>query len=250
MSSRGYELIGVSLKLGRTPLFTDLNLALEGACIGLLGPNGAGKTSLLRLLATIFRPTRGRIFLHGRDIGREPAYARSRIGYVPQNFRPPGDLTGKQVLRYLGGLRQVSGLNGAVDRCLAQTGLERVAHQATGTYSGGMLRRLALAQALLSEPHLLLMDEPTAGLDPEERDRFRTLVQSLMAAGRQILVSTHLLEDVAILADRVVVMNAGRIIFTGQTAELVEQTAERSLLAAYLRLLRGAASRAGEGEEI
>ncbi|MBP2018776.1 ABC-2 type transport system ATP-binding protein [Symbiobacterium terraclitae] len=232
-----YELKDVSLVLGRRRVFTGLDLRCDGRVIGLLGPNGAGKTSLMRMLATILRPTRGQILLHGRDIVREPAYARPRIGYVPQHFRPPGDLTGRQVLRYLGALRSVSGSD-RIDQCLAQTGLVRAADQATGAYSGGMLRRLALAQALLTEPAVLLMDEPTAGLDPEEQDRFRTLVRGLAEGGCQVLISTHLLEEVSALADSVVVLYEGRILFAGLAAELLARTGTHRLQDAYLRLLR------------
>ena len=232
-----YELRDVSLTLGRKRIFSGLDLKLEGRVFALLGPNGAGKTSLMRLLATLLRPTRGQILLHGRDIVREPAYARTRIGYVPQHFRPPGDLTGRQVLQYLGALRDVVEAE-RIDRCLVQTGLSRVADQAAGAYSGGTLRRLALAQALLSDPQVLLMDEPTAGLDPEEQDRFQTLVRGLAERGAQVLISTHLLAEVSQLADTAVVLHEGRILFAGPAPDLLARTGAQRLQDAYLRLLR------------
>lgn len=247
MSVTTYGLTDVSLRLGRRSVLTNLTLSLEGRCIGLLGSNGAGKTSLLRLLATVLRPDRGRILLHGHDIVKSPAYARTRIGYVPQHFHPSGDLTGRQVLQYLGTLRQVSQLNQEVESCLEQTGLTRVAHQATGTYSGGMLRRLALAQALLTKPAVLLLDEPTAGLDPEERDRFRNLIGTWSARGHQVVISTHLLEDVSAVADKVVVIHDGRLLFAGPTESLIDREHGGGLDQAYLCLLRGASLQAGEG---
>ena len=207
-----YELRDVSLTLGRKRIFSGLDLKLEGRVIGLLGPNGAGKTSLI----ACWRPCSGRP--GGRSCCTAGTSSASRRTPAPGSATSPALPAPGRPDRAAGAPvpRGPAGRGGGqrIDRCLVQTGLSRWPSQAAGAYSGGALRRrLALAQALWSDPQVLLMDEPTAGLDPEEQDRFQTLVRGLAERGAQVLISTHLLAEVSQLADTAVVLHEGRILF-------------------------------------
>lgn len=177
-----------------------------------VGPNGAGKTTLFGLIAGLDRPTSGRVVIEGSVRG---------VGFLPQVFRLPPRATCRQFLEYVAWLHKVpkASRGGRVDRVLEAVGLEDRAGRPIGELSGGMVRRLGIAQALVHDPALVLLDEPTAGLDPVQRVVLRDLVGSL-AGERGILVSTHLVEDIRGLAERVVVLNQGEVLFDGSVAEL------------------------------
>jgi ABC-2 type transport system ATP-binding protein len=217
---------GVSLRLGRTQALSGVDLRLGAGVTGLLGPNGAGKTTLMRVLATVLAPDRGSVRLLDRDPGvpHERVEIRRRLGYMPQEpgFHPR--FTAFEFLDYVAILKEHTerrARHDEVRRVLALVGLDAVAQRRTRALSGGMRRRLALAQALLGDPRLLILDEPTAGLDPEQRLRFRDLI-SRLGDGRTILVSTHQTEDVAAMCPHVVVLAEGAVIASGAPAELVE----------------------------
>ncbi len=227
---------GVAKRLGSTRALRGVDLQLQEGITGLLGPNGAGKTTLMRILATVLAPDAGTLRLLGRDPGdpRARAEIRRRLGYMPQEpgFHPR--FTAFEFVDYVAILKEHTERrprHDEVRRVLALVGLEDVAARRTRALSGGMRRRLALAQALLGDPQLLILDEPTAGLDPEQRLRFRDLISQL-GEERAILVSTHQTEDVAALCPGVVVLADGTAIASGAPADLVDHARGRVWLSA------------------
>jgi ABC-type multidrug transport system ATPase subunit len=195
---------------GGVTAVADVSLELGAGVVGLLGPNGAGKTTLMQLIATITRPTAGQIHFQGVDIQREPETLRRHLGYLPQDFGVYDNLTAFEFLAYFGGLKGVT-KKGRIDELLELVNLHQVAHRPAATFSGGMRQRLGIAQALLNDPALLIVDEPTAGLDPEERVRFRHLLSDL-GQGKLVLLSTHIVSDVESLAGTIAVLQHGRLV--------------------------------------
>ena len=188
----------------------ELSLAAEAGVLGLLGPNGAGKTTLLQMVATVTRPTAGRITFDGRDVLREPDAVRRRLGYLPQDFGVYDTLTAEETLTYFAALKGVRS-RARVHEMLERVNLHTVARRRVGGFSGGMRQRLGIAQALINDPDLLIVDEPTAGLDPEERLRFRHLLGDL-GRGKLVVLSTHIVSDIESLATRVSILRGGRLI--------------------------------------
>ena len=191
-----------------------VSLRLGPGVTGLLGPNGAGKTTLMRLVCGILKPTAGAVSFDGADVGTE-GY-RAALGYLPQDFGYYPDFTGRDFLLYMAALKGLARPE-ARRRCgelMETVGLADVGKKKVKTYSGGMRQRLGIAQALLNDPKLLILDEPTAGLDPKERVRFRELIASL---GRDsvVLLSTHIVSDVEHIAGRVLIMKDGQIVHDG-----------------------------------
>jgi len=195
---------------GGVTAVSDLSLELGAGVVGLLGPNGAGKTTLMQLIATITRPTQGQIHFQGADVLRDPEALRRHLGYLPQDFGVYDNLTAFEFLSYFGGLKGVT-KKGRIDELLELVNLHTVAHRPAATFSGGMRQRLGIAQALLNDPALLIVDEPTAGLDPEERVRFRHLLSDL-GQGKLVLLSTHIVSDVESLAGTIAVMQHGKLV--------------------------------------
>ena len=213
----------VSFAYGRGPAVNQsLDLALGPGIVGLLGPNGAGKSTLMRMLATLARPRGGRILWRGTDIARDPDALRATLGYLPQDFGVYPALSAREFLGFLAAVKGLPAHASAarVDDCLAQVGLLDVADRALAGYSGGMRQRVGIAQALLNDPQLLVVDEPTVGLDPAERLRFRHLLTEL-AGERLVLLSTHIVSDVEASAAALVVLQGGRIVFDGTPQALV-----------------------------
>ena len=195
---------------GGVTAVADVSLEVGAGVVGLLGPNGAGKTTLMQLIATITRPTQGQIHFQGVDVLREPETLRRHLGYLPQDFGVYDNLTAFEFLSYFGGLKGVT-KKGRIDELLELVNLHTVAHRPAATFSGGMRQRLGIAQALLNDPLLLIVDEPTAGLDPEERVRFRHLLSDL-GQGKLVLLSTHIVSDIESLAGTIAVMQHGRLV--------------------------------------
>lgn len=210
-----------------------VSVTIPSGMYGLLGPNGAGKTSLMKILATLLEPSEGEVIMNGVPI-RETGKIREMIGYLPQEFSFYGNMSVYGTLDYLG---MLSGVPAEVRRkripvLLEQVNLEENARTKVRVLSGGMKRRLGIAQALLYDPRILIVDEPTEGLDPEERVRFRSLLCEF-AEGRIVILSTHILSDVEACCERTGVLNHGRLIWDGSTEELRTPTLEDG----YLRLL-------------
>ncbi|MCA9782926.1 MAG: ATP-binding cassette domain-containing protein [Candidatus Cloacimonetes bacterium] len=199
---------------GPVTALSGIDLDLPRGLFGLLGPNGSGKTTLMSILAGLLAPTDGRIFWQGQDVTQHPERLWPLLGYLPQDFGFYPELSGRAMLAYLLRLKGVSapgGLNRLCDALLERVNLSAAAHRRVGDWSGGMRQRLGIAQAIAGEPDLLVVDEPTVGLDPEERLRFQRLLAEL-ANERVVLLSTHLVEDVAHLCPRVAVIRAGRLL--------------------------------------
>jgi ABC-2 type transport system ATP-binding protein len=199
---------------GPVTALAGIDLDVPPGMFGLLGPNGAGKTTLMRILAGLLEPTSGSVTLDGEDVVADPRRVRRRLGYLPQEFGFYPHLTGEKMLIYLLRLKGVEA-PGGLDRLAAEL-LERVnltsaAKRRLKSYSGGMRQRLGIAQAIAGDPRILIVDEPTAGLDPEERMRFYRLLAEL-AADRIVLLSTHIVEDVAVLCPRFAIIRAGRLV--------------------------------------
>jgi ABC-2 type transport system ATP-binding protein len=189
----------------------DFDLELTPGVIGLLGPNGAGKSTLMRMLATITQPTEGTIKWNDTDIVKSPDTLRTVLGYLPQDFGIYPNLTAVEFLEYMAAIKGMDAKTARrrIDELLVVVNLVNAAKRPLGGYSGGMKQRVGIAQALLNDPQLLIVDEPTVGLDPEERVRFRNLLSDL-AGERIIILSTHIVSDVEATATEIVVINKGR----------------------------------------
>jgi ABC-type multidrug transport system ATPase subunit len=199
---------------GPVAALQGIDLDVSNGMYGLLGPNGAGKTTLMRILAGLLEPTSGWAALDGESMLDRPETIWNRLGYLPQDFGFLPHLTGVAMLRYLLRLKGVSapgGLGSLCDELLQRVHLTFAARRRVRTYSGGMRQRLGIAQAIAGNPRLIIVDEPTAGLDPEERQRFYRLLSEL-AADRIVLLSTHIVEDVAQLCPRFAIIRNGRLI--------------------------------------
>ncbi|EFH85265.1 ABC transporter ATP-binding protein [Ktedonobacter racemifer] len=204
----------------------QLSLRLSPGMLGLVGPNGAGKTSLMRMIATLLEPTEGTIRWNGQDIRTHGQAFRQVLGYLPQDFGVYPEFTGRQFLRYLAAMKGHPSklLKQRVDEVVEMVNLEQEADHKLPTYSGGMKQRIGIAQALLNDPELLIVDEPTAGLDPAERVRFRTLLASL-THNRIIILSTHIISDVEAAASRLLLLQEGRILTDATPSALLARAA-------------------------
>ncbi|WP_017540760.1 ATP-binding cassette domain-containing protein [Nocardiopsis halophila] len=199
-----------------------ITLGLRPGVLGLLGPNGAGKSTLMRIAATAARPTSGRVLLDGADALARPRRLRRTLGYLPQDFGFYPELTGREFLSYLAAAKGVGARTARtrIAELLGLVGLGAAADRRLGGYSGGMLRRIGIAQALVNDPRVIILDEPTVGLDPEERARFHTLLSDL-AAERAVVLSTHIVPDAEAVAADVAVVAEGRLVLQGRPADLV-----------------------------
>jgi ABC-2 type transport system ATP-binding protein len=201
---------------GNTAALRSFRLELGPGVLGLLGPNGAGKSTLMRILATITRPTAGQVLWNGTDIKRDPDALRTVLGYLPQDF---GIYPNLSALEFLGYLAAVKGLDAAsaskrIGELLELVNLTYAARRPLGGFSGGMRQRVGIAQALLNDPKLLIVDEPTAGLDPEERVRFRNLLSEL-SGERIVILSTHIVSDVEAVATDIALIVQGELVVHG-----------------------------------
>jgi ABC-2 type transport system ATP-binding protein len=216
----------LSKRYGQHVALRELSLRLSPGMLGLVGPNGAGKTSLMRMIATLLSPTEGTIRWNGQDIRTHGQALRQVLGYLPQDFGVYPEFTGRQFLRYLAAMKGLpsSLIHRRVDEVLSTVNLEQEADRKLPTYSGGMKQRIGIAQALLGDPELLIVDEPTAGLDPAERVRFRTLLASL-TRNRIILLSTHIIGDVEAVANHLVILREGLVLADTTPEALLARTA-------------------------
>jgi ABC-type multidrug transport system ATPase subunit len=217
---------------GNVQALRGIDLQIENGMFGLIGPNGAGKTTLMRILAGLLRPTNGRVQVLGYDVTttRGKQAVKSTLGYLPQELGLYPNLTAREFLDYvaiLKGLTDRHARRRQIGELLESMGLDEVADRRLKTYSGGMKRRVGVAQALLGDPRLLIVDEPTAGLDPEERVRLRNLLAE-MAGRRTVILSTHIVEDVSQSCTDLAVLDRGQVLFRDAPRALIAQARGRA----------------------
>lgn len=202
----------------------DVNMRIGPGVLGLLGPNGAGKSSLMRILATVTRPTSGQVTVDGTDVAARPDRLRRNLGYLPQDFGVYPHLSAREFLSYLAAVKGMPArlARRRIGELLELFDLAGAGRRPLGKYSGGMLRRVGIAQALLADPRVLIVDEPTAGLDPEERVVFRNLLSDL-ASDRVVLLSTHIVSDVESVASDIAIMAGGRLLLRGSPQDLLRR---------------------------
>jgi len=206
----------------------DVSLELDEGIHGLLGPNGAGKSTLMGILSTVLTPTTGTAYWNGTDVTESPDVVRSVLGYLPQEFGTYPDLTLEEFLEYVAALRGLDGetASARIEEMIALTNLRQVRDRKLKTFSGGMGQRVGIAQALLNDPELLIVDEPTVGLDPEERVRLRNALVST-ATDRVVVLSTHIVPDVESTADTLAILDDGRLVTHAPVEDVLERVTGR-----------------------
>ncbi|HXL21336.1 MAG TPA: ABC transporter ATP-binding protein [Candidatus Dormibacteraeota bacterium] len=211
---------------GSVQALRNVQLTLAPGVLGLLGPNGAGKSTLMRILATITQPSAGRVLWNGKDITGDPDSLRSVLGYLPQDFGVYPNLSAIEFLEYLAAVKGVSAAAARkrIAELLDLVNLADAARRPLGGYSGGMRQRVGIAQALLNDPQLLIVDEPTAGLNPEERVRFRNLLSEL-SGERVVILSTHIVSDVEAVATSIAILSSGQLLAHGTPESLLSSVA-------------------------
>ena len=202
----------------------DFSLEVQPGVLGLLGPNGAGKSTFMRMLATITKPSAGTITWDGTDIAKSPDTLRAVLGYLPQDFGIYPNLNAVEFLEYMAAIKglDASSARRRIDELLQVVNLVEAARRPLGGYSGGMKQRVGIAQALLNDPQLLIVDEPTVGLDPEERVRFRNLLSDL-SGERIVILSTHIVSDVEATATRIALVNKGSLLREAAPEDLLKE---------------------------
>ena len=213
------ELIGVSRWYGNVVAVNEITFALAPGVTGLLGPNGAGKSTLLGMIAGLLPPSTGVVAVEGRPAWRDPSIYR-RVGLVPERESLPGYLTGRGFVEYAARLHRIRDARGAAERAIAAVAMEDVADRSIGGYSKGMRQRIKVAGALVHDPAILVLDEPFNGMDPRQRLHMMDLLRSMAADGRTILFSSHILEEVERLGERILVVVAGRLAASGDYREI------------------------------
>jgi ABC-type multidrug transport system ATPase subunit len=202
----------------------NFSLEIKPGILGLLGPNGAGKSTFMRMLATITKPTDGTILWNDIDVVRSPDTMRAVLGYLPQDFGVYPNLTAVEFLEYMAAIKGLDSVTARkrIDELLLLVNLKDAARRPLGGYSGGMKQRVGIAQALLNDPELLIVDEPTVGLDPEERVRFRNLLSDL-SGERIVILSTHIVSDVEATATRIALVNKGQLLCESAPEDLLKE---------------------------
>ncbi|MBV8491247.1 MAG: ABC transporter ATP-binding protein [Candidatus Eremiobacteraeota bacterium] len=216
---------GLNKRYGAIWATRDLSLTLTPGILGLLGPNGAGKSTLMRMVATVTRPTSGAILLDGTDVRKNPDVVRRTLGYLPQDFGIYPHLNAVEFLEYVAALKGLDRRSSRtrIDDLLEMLNLAHARSRPLGGFSGGMRQRVGIAQALLNDPRLLVVDEPTTGLDPEERLRFKRLLTDL-SGERIVILSTHICSDVESIANRVAIVAAGQLLVDETPAAIVAKS--------------------------
>jgi ABC-2 type transport system ATP-binding protein len=242
---------------GGVQALAGFSLDLAPGILGLLGPNGAGKSTLMRILATVTRPTAGRVLWQGEDVVRRPGVLRRVLGYLPQDFGIYPNLSAREFLAYLAAVKGLDArrTSARVEELLELVHLADTGRRPLGSFSGGMRQRVGIAQALLNDPRLLIVDEPTVGLDPEERVRFRNLLSEL-AGERIVILSTHIVTDVESTAATIAIIDRGRLVAHGSPEDLLRTVSGRvwewtvpsaELAEARRRLVVSSTARRGDG---
>lgn len=221
------ELDGLTKEFGSFTAVNHINLTMTNGVYGLLGVNGAGKTTLMRMLCTLLKPTSGTIRCNGKDIFNMDSEYRKLLGYLPQEFGFYPEFTVEDYLLYIAALKGIRPVvaKKRVKELIAKVGLSKAAHKKMKKLSGGMKRRAGIAQAMLNNPKILILDEPTAGLDPNERIRFRNLISELSQA-RLVLLSTHIVSDIEYIANEIWLMKDGELMHRGTAEEIKNSMSE------------------------
>ena len=216
-----FSITGLRKKLGRREILKGIDAELEAGVVGLLGANGAGKTTIIRCLTGIYDLDAGTVAYEGEDIQKSRTY-RPNLGYLPQAFGMFRELTVYEMMDYFCALKKVPKEKrpAMIEDCLQKVNLEDRIRSRVSTLSGGMVRRVGIAQSLLGDARVIIMDEPTSGLDPQERARFKNMVARMKGQDKLALISTHIVEDVESLCDRVLVMHEGQVLFNGDCEAL------------------------------
>ncbi len=207
-----------------------IDLEIPDGMFGLLGPNGAGKSTFMRILVTLMKPSSGKVTVDGFDLIRDRKEIRKMLGYLPQDFRFFSKLTTYEFLDYaarLAGMKSVRERSSAVDRMLEEVGLFEARDRQANRLSGGMKRRLGIAQALINNPRLIIVDEPTTGLDPEERIRFRNLLSTISTNNVIILLSTHIVGDISSTCKNMALLNRGELVYSGAPDDLIAKAKDK-----------------------
>jgi len=217
---------------GKKRAVDDVSFTLTGGVYGLLGPNGAGKTTLMKMLVDLLTPTSGEVTLNGAPIRQMGAAYRARLGYMPQEIGVYKNFTARRFLQYIAALKGLSGKKAdrRVEELLELVGLSDTGKKKLGGFSGGMLRRVGIAQTLLNDPKIFILDEPTAGLDPQERIRFRNIISQL-SENRIVLLSTHIISDMEFIAGEVIMLREGAVLKIDTTQRLIEEMEGRVWIA-------------------
>ncbi len=227
MAEHVIEIAHLTKQYGEKTAVNDLNLSIrKGEVFGLLGPNGAGKTTTILMLLGLTEPTEGQANIYGKNCTRNPLEVKSLVGYLPDNMGFYSDMTGRQNLRFTGRLNGLDGkaLEERIDLLLERVDMTKAADQKAGTYSKGMRQRLGIADVLMKDPEIIIMDEPTLGIDPEGMRQLLELIRELAVEdGRTLLISSHQLHQIQQVCDRVGIFVEGRLIASGTLAELEEQ---------------------------
>lgn len=207
-----------------TKAINEINLLIESpSLVGLVGPNGAGKSTFMKLLVTQLIPTKGSIKIDGMDLKNHEDYMRERLGYLPQDFGLYDNLTVCEFLDYMAAVKGIKkDMEKKINECIQKTNLEDKKDKKIKTLSGGQKQRVGIAQALLNNPEILIVDEPTVGLDPEERIKFRNLF-SENASDKLVILSTHIIDDVEAICNKLIIMDKGKIIYLGTPNELIKK---------------------------
>lgn len=218
------EIKNISKRYEKASVLNDISIALEPGVYGLLGANGSGKTTLMRIICGVIKADEGSIIYNGENTKEKADSFRSILGFLPQDFRYYPDFTGLKFLLYIASLKGLD-KNMAKEKCeelLQLVGLEDVKSKKIKKYSGGMKQRLGIAQAMINNPKILILDEPTVGLDPKERVRFRNLISSF-SKEKIVILSTHIVSDVEYIADEILILNKGKIENRGNSESLVKE---------------------------
>jgi len=218
------QIVQLTKNYGKIRALNRIDLSIPGGMFGLLGPNGSGKTTLMRIISTLLPLSSGTVQVGPFDVTRQPQEIRQRLGYIPQSFGFYKTLTAIEMLDYIAAMKNLPALGRSekITQVIDEVNLNEVAKRKIGSYSGGMIQRLGIAQALLGDPEIIIVDEPTAGLDPEERVRFRNLF-SVLAEKRTVVLSTHIVADIEASCSALAVIYQGSLIFNGQPQEMMQQ---------------------------
>ncbi|WP_299311719.1 ABC transporter ATP-binding protein [uncultured Aquimarina sp.] len=223
------EIQNISKKYNRNKYgLKDFSITIEKGILGLLGPNGAGKSTLLKMIATVSKPTKGVIILNKNNIVKDANYMRKQLGFLPQDFGVYPNLNAFEFLEYIAAMKGIGGSNlkSKIEQLLDGLNLLDAARKPIGSYSGGMKQRVGIAQALLNDPKIVIFDEPTVGLDPEERVRFRNLISDL-AQDCIVILSSHIVSDIDTIADQVAVMKNGSLLSYGNQEKLIKHVDQK-----------------------